>query len=304
MPHVQVVHKTEYRYNTPVTLMQHRLMLRPRDSHDLGLLNAVLSITPPPEQTRWAHDVFGNSIALLNFGKTTTKLLRIVSELDLRHYPTRLDLSVDPGAETYPFSYAPEELPDLAHMIVTYQTDPDKDVQAWARKFLSDTGATPTLEMLVAMTQAIKADFIYEAREHEGTNLPGATLETGRGACRDFALLMMEAVRSLGLAARFISGYLYDDALAETSAASGADPVIGGGSTHAWCAVYIPGAGWVEFDPTNGLIAGRNLIRVAVARTPGQALPVAGGFMGTKTAFAGLTVDVQVTVGDAPPLAV
>ena len=297
MPNVQVIHTTEYRYHSGVKLMQHRLMLRPRDSHDLGLLDATLGITPAPARTRWAHDVFSNSVALVSFSDEPTRLLRIVSELDLEHYPTRLDLPVDPRAETYPFSYAPEEQPDLAPMIATYQSDPDSGVQEWARSFLSSTGATPTLNMLVAMTQAIRADFTYRARESEGTNPPGVTLRTGQGACRDFALLMMEAVRCLGFAARFITGYLYDEARAETLEANGPERMVGGGATHAWCAVYLPGAGWVEFDPTNGLIAGRNLIRVAAARTPGQALPVAGRFIGPPGAFANLKVDVEVTVG-------
>ena len=296
MPNVHVVHTTEYRYHSPVVLMQHRLMLRPRDSHDLGLFDATLSITPAPAQTRWAHDVFSNSVALVSFSDVPTRLLRIVSELDLEHYPTRLDLPVDPRAENYPFSYAPEELPDLAQMIATYRSDPDTGVQEWARSFLSRSGSTPTLDLLVAMTDAIRADFVYEARADEGTNLPSLTLATRRGACRDFALLMMEAARSLGLAARFISGYLYNEA-------HGPDRLVGGGATHAWCAVYLPGAGWVEFDPTNGLIAGRNLIRVAAARTPGQALPVAGRFIGTQSAFANLDVSVRVTVGTRPKLA-
>jgi transglutaminase-like putative cysteine protease len=149
------------------------------------------------------------------------------------------------------------------------------------------------MDLLAAITQAIKADFTYEARDQEGTNPPAATLATGRGACRDFALLMMEAVRALGLAARFVSGYLYDDAAGAAT--------VGGGATHAWCAVYLPGAGWVEFDPTNGLLAGRDLIRVCSARTPEQAVPIAGGFIGGATDFIGMTVDVEATVGSPPP---
>jgi transglutaminase-like putative cysteine protease len=146
--------------------------------------------------------------------------------------------------------------------------------------------------MLTAMTEAIKADFVYEARDAEGTNAPNITLKTGRGACRDLALLMMEATRALGFAARFVSGYVYDAALVDS-----ADAVVGGGATHAWCSIYLPGAGWVEFDPTNGLIAGRNLIRVSVARTPEQAVPVAGGFIGRPNDFLSLGVDVTVSVG-------
>jgi transglutaminase-like putative cysteine protease len=147
--------------------------------------------------------------------------------------------------------------------------------------------------MLEAMTRAIRDEFTYEGRDEEGTNSPVATLETGRGACRDLSLLMMEAVRALGLAARFVTGYLYD--------ADGGEGVVGGGATHAWVSVYVPGAGWVEYDPTNGLVAGENLIRVGSTRTPEQAVPVGGGYIGKASDFAGLHVDVTVRVGEDPP---
>jgi transglutaminase-like putative cysteine protease len=296
MPKVHVVHTTEYRYKSPVRLSQHRLMLRPHDSHDLSLRAATLGLTPPPVSVRWAHDVFGNSIAVVDFGDVQTNLLSIVSTLDLEHFPVQADLPPDPLAENYPFTYAEIELPDIQPLVLPEAPDPDGIVNAWATSFLSPTGSTRTLDMLAAMTKAIKANFRYEGRESEGTNPALVTLATGAGTCRDFALLMMEACRALGLAARFISGYLYDDAIAEST-----EPVVGGGATHAWCAIYLPGAGWVEFDPTNGLIAGRNLIRVAVARSPGQALPIIGGYIGGEDDFTGLNVDVQVGVGE--PLA-
>lgn len=295
MPRVQVAHTTEYRYARPVRFTPHRLMLRPRDSHDLRLLNATLTHSPQAA-LRWAHDVFGNSVGLLDFGDAQTDTLRIVSTLDLEHFPAApadAQATLDPVAETYPFSYAAEEAPDLARLSERHLPDPEHAVDAWARRFLESGGPTETMAMLTAMTGAVKEDFTYQAREAEGTNPPAATLASGTGTCRDFALLMMEAVRSLGLAARFVSGYLYDAALVDSE-----DPVVGGGATHAWCSVYLPGAGWVEFDPTNGLVAGRNLIRVCVARTPEQAVPVAGGFVGGTDDFIGLGVDVQVSVGE------
>jgi transglutaminase-like putative cysteine protease len=242
---------------------------------------------------RWAHDVFGNSICFVDFAGARTDTLDIVSVLDLEHYAPQTDLPLDPLAEIYPFSYAVEEMPDLARLVERQIPDPDRKVDAWARRFLARHAHTRTLPLLAAMTEAIKADFTYEARAAEGTNSPLVTLETRRGACRDLALLMMEAARALGFAARFISGYVYDAALIDS-----ADPVVGGGATHAWCAIYLPGAGWVEFDPTNGLIAGRNLIRVSVARTPDQAVPVSGGFIGQPNDFIALEVDVTVAVGD------
>ncbi|WP_264714697.1 transglutaminase family protein [Limobrevibacterium gyesilva] len=289
------MHATEYRYAQPVRFTTHRLMLRPRDSHDLRLLDATLGVTPPDAAVRWAHDVFGNSVCYLDWGDARGDRLRIVSELDLEHFPAIAALpreAIDPVAESYPFSYAAEEFPDLSRLLERHHADPDRLVDRWARRFVRHGETTRTMDLLSAMTQAIKDEFRYQARDAEGTNPPVRTLELGSGACRDFALLMMEAVRSLGFAARFVSGYLYDEALVDSAA-----PMVGGGYTHAWCAVYLPGAGWVEFDPTNGLVAGRNLIRVCAARTPEQAVPVAGGFIGRPGDFLGLEVNVAVTVG-------
>jgi transglutaminase-like putative cysteine protease len=292
MPLVHVVHTTEYRYTRPVRLTRHRLMLRPRDSHDLRLIDATIAVTPPTARMRWAHDVQSNSVLYVDFDDAQTDLLRIVSELELQHYPTGYELPMEAAAEVFPFSYQVEEVPDLARLTERHMPDPDRKVDAWARKFLNTKGPTKTMDLLVTMTKAIKSDFKYQGREAEGTNPPTYTLATGSGACRDFALLMMEAARALGFAARFISGYLYDEALIDCD-----DPVVGGGATHAWVAIYLPGTGWVEFDPTNGLIAGRNLIRVSIARTPEQAVPVGGGYIGTRDCFGSLTVDVKVTVG-------
>jgi transglutaminase-like putative cysteine protease len=294
VPLVHVVHTTEYRYIRPVRLTRHRLMLRPRDSHDLRLIDATLGITPPTARMRWAHDVQANSVLYVDFDGAETSLLRIVSTLEMQHYPTGVyDLPLESAAEVFPFSYAVEEVPDLSRLTERHMPDPERKVDAWARKFLNPKGTTRTMDLLVAMTKAIKADFKYEGREAEGTNPPTLTLALGKGACRDFALLMMEAARALGFAARFISGYLYDERLVDCE-----DPVVGGGATHAWVAIYLPGTGWVEFDPTNGLIAGRNLIRVSVARTPEQAVPVSGGFVGTPNDFISLQVNVTVAVGD------
>ncbi|NMJ41837.1 transglutaminase family protein [Roseomonas sp. JC162] len=292
MARIRIRHLTRYDYRAPVGLTQHRLMVRPRDSHDLRLHEATLAVSPTPRVIRWAHDVFGNSVCLLDWEpESRTDHLEIVSELDLTHYPAGAELpraTVDPTVEFFPFSYAAEEAPDLARLRERHLPDPQRRVDAWARRFMAQGGATRTLPMLEAMTRAIRDEFTYEARDSEGTNSPVATLESGRGACRDFTLLMMEAARSLGLAARFVSGYLYD---------SKGVGVVGGGATHAWCAIYVPGAGWVEYDPTNGLVAGENLVRVGATRTPEQAVPVGGGFFGKAEDFARLHVDVSVMVG-------
>ena len=177
-------------------------------------------------------------------------------------------------------------MPDIASLIARQSPDPEGAVDAWARRFVCGPGETRTLTMLEAMTHAIKADFRYGARHEEGPQTAVETLALGSGTCRDFAVLMIGALRSLGLAARFVTGYLYDDLSGTTR---------GGGATHAWCSVYLPGAGWVEYDPTNGLVAGANLVRVGATRTAAQALPVSGGYVGDASDPIGLDVCVAVT---------
>lgn len=290
MARINVVHTTEYSYRNPVGLTRHRMMIRPDDSHDLRLHRAVLKVDPEPSAITWKHDVFNNSICFLDWPQELrTKQLSIVSTLDLTHHPDGPPLpvySLDPAAQRFPFSYAAQEIPDLARLTERQLPDPDRTVDSWARRFISEAGDSDTLKVMEAMTHAIKAEFRYGARHEEGTQTPAQTLALGTGTCRDFAVLMMEAVRSFGLAARFVTGYLYDDTSGTTR---------GGGSTHAWCSVYLPGAGWVEYDPTNGLVAGANLIRVGVTREAAQALPIAGGFIGDANDPLGLHVDVSVS---------
>lgn len=290
MPRVSITHTTEYSYRNPVGLTRHRMMIRPDDSHDLRLHRAQLTVEPPPSKILWKHDAFSNSICFLEWPETLrTRQLRIVSTLDLTHHPDGATLpacTLEPWAELFPFSYAAEDIPVLAGLMQRGSSDPDGLIDAWAHRFVATGWQTPTLQMLEAMTHAIKAEFRYGARHEEGTQTATETLTLGSGTCRDFAVLMIEALRSLGLAARFVTGYLYDDVSGTTR---------GGGSTHAWCSVYLPGAGWMEYDPTNGLVAGANLIRVGVTRTPEQALPISGGFFGDANDSLGLNVCVAVS---------
>ncbi|HYH22297.1 MAG TPA: transglutaminase family protein [Azospirillum sp.] len=288
-------HVTTYRYANPVTFGDHRLMVRPRGSHDMKLRGSSLTISPPPSSLRWLHDVFGNSIAIASFEGAATEL-SVVSELQVEHYPLdEPDYTVEEYARTYPFSYAAEEAPDLARTMLRHYPDAEHTVDAWAKTFVvpdpaSESALVETRTMLERMTLGIKEGFTYAARDAEGTRSPVETLETRSGSCRDFALLMMEAVRSLGLAARFVSGYLYDPAVDGAEAGT-----VGAGATHAWVQVYLPGAGWVEFDPTNGIIGGKHLLRVAVSRDPSQAIPVSGSWFGAPADFLGMTVEVSVT---------
>ena len=293
MKYLTVRHQTHYRYSAPVKFGTHRLMLRPRDSHDLRLVGAELTLSPPGE-TRWIHDVFGNSVAQVEFAAPAAELL-IVSTLHLEHYGlTRPVFPIAPEAQVYPFVYSANDRSDLGRLLDRHYPDPNGLVDAWAKQFIKGRFMS-TYNLLSNMNAAIKEQFTYNMRFEEGTQTPIETLQRMSGTCRDFALLFIEAVRSLGFGARFITGYLYDPALD-----GGAGNIQGSGATHAWADVYLPGAGWVEYDPTNGLIAGDNLIRVAVTRDASQAIPVAGIFDGTMGQFLGMTVDVTVRASLTP----
>jgi transglutaminase-like putative cysteine protease len=281
-------HVTTYKYANPVTLGDHRMMLRPRDSHDMRLLATRLVISPQPTSVRWLHDVFGNSVAIASFDTSTTEL-NIVSEIDLDHFEiSEPDCAIENYAATYPFSYSADEAPDLASAAQRHYPDPDHALDLWAKRFVLTNGPTETLPMLTAITRSIKDEFKYATRYTEGVQAPTETLSLKSGTCRDFALLMIEAVRALGFAARFVTGYLYSP-----GADNGGNR--GGGATHAWVQVYLPGAGWMEFDPTNGLVGNRDLIRVAVTRDPAQAIPIKGSWTGNPADFLGLNVDVSVS---------
>jgi len=282
MPLFTIEHSTVHRYARPVALGTHRLMFRPRDSHDLRLIDARLSVTPAPSETRWVHDVFGNSITIMTF-QGETELLEIVSTIELEHFGLDRPLvPMEPYAAFYPFSYPFDELPDLSRSIERQYPDPQHEVDRWARRFVGGDGrggAMPTQLLLEEMTRAIPRDFAYRSRWEPGVQDPVDTLRLRSGTCRDFALFMMEAARALGFAARLVSGYLYDPA-ADPNFNVGGRALLGAGATHAWVQIYLPGAGWVEFDPTNGLFGGANLFRIAVARDPSQAIPLIGSYLG------------------------
>jgi transglutaminase-like putative cysteine protease len=281
-----VRHTTAYRYSEPVGLGEHRMMFRPRESHDLRLLKTRLEITPRPAHFRLLHDVFDNSIGVVTFEGSTAELC-FESVVTLEHFETVLpDYPIEEFAERYPFSYSDEELPNLSRALVHHY--PSDEVKQWARQFLDSSGGAGTMDLLRRMTLAIKQDFVYTRRSEKGVQNPTVTLETRRGSCRDFAVLMMEAARSLGLAARFVSGYIFVHGADDTG-------LTGGGATHAWMQLYLPGAGWIDFDPTNSIIGNRNLIRVAVAWDHTHVLPLWGTFIGKASSFLGMNVSVSVT---------
>jgi transglutaminase-like putative cysteine protease len=284
-----IVHTTQYRYHQPVQLDEHRVMFRPRGSHDVRVLASDMKVTPQPVDIRLIQDVYSNSVALVT-PQTPASELKIECSFTVEHTGTRaLDLPLDPRAEQYPFQYSDEDRFALQHYLAPFYDDPTGELSAWAQQFVSADGSTGTRELLVAMTKNIRDSMLYLARFDEGVQTPYATLRLQSGTCRDFATLMIEAVRRLGYAARFVSGYLYTPQL------DGGDAVyVGAGATHAWLQVYLPGAGWIPFDPTNNLIGGTDLIRVGVARHASLASPVSGAWNGFPGDYGGMFVDVQV----------
>jgi len=261
-------------------------MLRPRESRDLRLISSEVKVTPAAA-VKWAHDVAGNAVATATF-ETTTESLVIVSitelELSAATWPV---FDIAASAICYPFRYSEDEWTGLGALTIHQYPDPAGRLRSWARTFVAGN-PTDTLALLKDLSVGVSKWIRYQSREDEGTQSPTQTLDRGWGSCRDFAVLFVEAARSLGFGARIVSGYLYNPDR-NTVGSTGA------GSTHAWAEVYVSGAGWITFDPTNHSVGGFNLIPVAVARDIRQAIPVAGSFVGMSDAFQSMLVEVQVT---------
>ena len=293
MPILHIRHLTTYRYRRAVRFGEHRLMMRPKESYDQRVLSASLDVSPEPCGVRHMHDVFGNCVTLVNFTRRADTL-SFESRVTLEHTPAPLVSdpaeAITADGPAFPFAYGAEDMADLLRSIERGHPDPGGVVAAWARRFLRWNGSTPVLSLLAEMTRSIRADFTYSKRLEGPPQAPAATLALRSGTCRDFAVLMMEAARSLGLAARFVSGYIYSP-----SAQDAPGSRIGGGHTHAWVQVYLPSCGWAEFDPTNGIVGATDLVRVAVVRDPRQAVPLAGVWDGRAGDALGMDVEVELT---------
>ncbi len=285
---LSIRHRTAYRYHQTVQLGQHRLMLRPRESRDLRLISSAVTISPQASLT-WAHDVFGNTIATASFDGWSDSLI-IESAVQLELFaPVWPEFGVAATATHYPFAYSDSELTDLGALAAQQYADPQGRLRAWAHGFVASR-PTETLALLQDLSKGVSRWISYQSRDDEGTQTPVETLDRGWGSCRDFAVLFVEAARSLGFGARIVSGYVFLPSSGGEMRGSSGD-----GSTHAWAEVYVPGAGWVTFDPTNRAVGGRNLIPVAVARHINQAMPVTGSFTGMTNAFRDMQVEVSVT---------
>ena len=286
MPILSITHVTTYHYHQPVAFGEHRMMLRPRDDDDQEVIHSEIEITPRPTQLAWTRDIFGNHVAIADFAGRAAEL-RFVSNIRLRHATAGFRATdIADFARTYPFAYAAEDWPALERF--ARPPYPHRELDRWSAAFFGKDGSADTYKLLVDMTRTIRRTFEHAARHEKGIQTPVQTLHLGRGSCRDLAMLMIAVLRARGIAARFVSGYLHlpddDD-----------DDDVAGGNTHAWVQVYVPGPGWVDFDPSGGVVGNQNLIRVAVAHHPREAIPLQGTWFGAASDHLAMKVAVKVT---------
>jgi transglutaminase-like putative cysteine protease len=282
MKRYRIIHRTYYNYTDTVTLGAHELLLRPREGHDLRIESFVLNITPDAK-VYWHRDVEGNSVAVANFVRPVQQLT-VESEVVIQQYnESPLDFMVADYAINYPFSYDESD----QFLLSPYRVLPDQQTRErlsnWMFELWKSGEQVQTYTLLQRLTGIIYSTLIYKAREEPGVQSARETLSLGSGSCRDFALLFMEAVKCLGLASRFVSGYLYAPLMSSQV-----------GSTHAWAEVYLPGGGWKGFDPTIGDIVGSDHIPIAVSRLAESVPPISGSYRGSAES----KLDVGVWVSE------
>lgn len=277
---LRIIHTTEYRYHEPVGFGPHRIMLRPRDGHDLHINHSILEVSPAAD-VRWMRDIQDNSIAILTFAEPAA-LLRIHSEAVVDVYPdAHPEYRIGPEGVEYPFEYSPEEQIEIVpYRIPSYPHD-GSTVLNWLRELYKPGDRLGTFELLKNLNSRIHSSFRYMHREEFGVQVPCETLALGTGSCRDYAVFMMEAARHWGFAARFVTGYVRMNEGQH-------------GSTHAWTEVYLPGSGWRGFDPTNNKLAGAEHVAAGVAREQEKAAPITGTWSGPAGAFDRMEVVVKV----------
>jgi transglutaminase-like putative cysteine protease len=279
---LEVCHRTVYRYRRPVTLQRHRMMVRPRGSHDLKVLAFKLECLPEATIS-WTQDVYGNLIATADFTHPAAELIiqsNSVLEQTAPEWPTfRIALS----AQDFPFAYEDGDVLDLGAFLRPPAFG-GGNVEAWGRTFVA-SGRVDTLSLLKDINAGVLSYVTYRIRDEEGTQSPAETLTLRSGSCRDIAALFIETVRDLGFAARAVSGYLSDPGMVGND----------GGSTHAWAEVFLPEAGWISFDPTNKRVGSAHLIPVAIGRCNARIMPVTGGYLGAADDFVSMGVRVDVT---------
>jgi transglutaminase-like putative cysteine protease len=295
MPVISIRHLTTYRYRKPVAFGEHRMMFRPLQAFDQRLISAQVTVSPEPELLRHIQDVSGACVGVARFDRPADRLV-FDSRARVEHtVHTSFDLEASGARLGIDALYDADEHPELATSLRRAYGGAG-EVEQWARRFLPANAATPVSTVLTDMTHAIRSEFAYALRLRGAPQSPAETLSLRSGSCRDFAVLMMDAARSLGIAARFVSGYVYSASAKSGPPGSGR---TGGGHTHAWMRAYVPGCGWMDFDPTNGIVGNLDLIRVAVVADPRLALPLHGSWDGEAGDYLGMDVEVDLSVEDA-----
>ncbi len=274
-------HRTRYVYAAKVTFGPHRLTFRPRENHGILLQSFSVKISPAHD-LRWMRDIYDNNIGLVELTEPAAELL-IESESYLEveeENPFHFVIAED--AAEYPFVYDHEIAAELAPLATPLYTRDVERIKAWLHPYWHVGKRVGTLELLQQLTKVIYRDFKYQRRERKGVQSPAETLERNTGSCRDFATLFMEACRYMGLAARFVSGYMYSS------------EITGRMSMHSWAEVYLPGAGWIGFDPSWGILAAAQYIPVAVTRHPEHVPPISGTYFGYAKEFLRTEIDLYV----------
>ncbi len=281
MTRLSIRHESLYTYSTPVEFGTWRLLMRPLDTHATRLIDA--SLETPPSVVKWSYDAYGNCVCHLKPTRRSDTL-KVVSSLIVDRYPSALpSVSVDNPLSMAPIVYSLADRAILEPFIAPATGDDDQGYREWLRS-LGPIEDEPAITFLQRLNSAIHDQMTYGVREEPGTQGPGETIRLRSGTCRDFAWLMIESVRRLGFAARFATGYLYSPGVT----------VRGAGATHAWCEVFLPDLGWMEFDPTNALVESPSLIRVATTRTWQEADPMSGSVIGASSCELKVSVDVDL----------
>ena len=283
MKQIRILHQTAYFYRAPVQLGPHRALMRPREGHDLQIVAAKLEITPQAH-VRWLRDIYGNSITVLTFGEPTQQFSLQSDITVMLQDESSVECLLDPSATSYPFQYAANEQVEIVPFRLPSYPHDGPALQKWLLDLYQPGQLINTWDLLDKLNTRIFESFQYRYRPEYGVQLPCTTLNLGSGSCRDYAVFMMEAARHWGFASRFVTGYIQ---MAEGQH----------GATHAWTEIYLPGAGWRGYDPTNNKRAGSEHVSVAVAREQDKASPLSGAWEGPADAFDRMEVSVQVVSG-------
>jgi transglutaminase-like putative cysteine protease len=284
MRRIRIEHHTRYDYPSLVDLLEHKLLIRPREGHDIRIESSVLEIRPAYD-ILWHRDVHNNSVAMVHFREPSAELV-VSSIVVVQHYEEApLDFVVAPQAERYPFSYDPAEHIDLTPYQTAVFPDDQPTLAEWCAQCWTPSDSVETSWLLDRINHLVSELVEYEVREAPGVQSPAETLRRRSGSCRDMATLFIECCRYLGMATRFVSGYLVSSAASHDY-----------GTTHAWSEVYLPGSGWRGFDSTSGQLVGGDHIAVAVHRHPEAVSPVTGAFRGPGAIKPRMEVEVRVTI--------